>query len=695
LLWQKLIDKLIRPKIASPGAWNISTYQSGRPYYPDVSYKALLDKYESWVYACAHKNAISCAQIPLRLYVSKPSRRAKALFPTKSLDPETKNYLAATPTAQKYVAQAVDVEEVLEHPFLDLLERVNSFMNQFDLFETTVLHQELTGNAYWYLVTDNSGLPVEIWPLLPHRVRIIPDKQKFIAGYEYALSEAQKHVLEPESVVHFMYINPQNVYYGMGPLQAAVLAADLAHNMNLYETSLFANRAWPDLAMVLPAEYGTPSEEEIRRIQQKWRQGFGGVRKAGKLAILHGGADIKPLSLSPREMAYLQGRKATFTEICGVFGVPPSKIVSEDVNRANAEAGDYAYMKDTIRPRLRKIEQKINEKLLPRYDERLFCLFDNPVPEDKDYRLKEIQTHLKTGFSTINEERRAEGFAAVPWGDVPIMPINMAPVGTPAPEQESRPQTKANLPPLGHPTNFVNQPFVRAVAAHFQAQYAEILRKLNATTFRALKGPADDYVSGWFDMARWREDLAERTESFVRYTLLAGGEKALKQLVTDRPFNALSPAVLHALEHYRTARIAAISEHAPKQVRAAVAAGLAAGEGAAQIRKRIQEIYDDLTSWQAERIARTETIWAWNEGAQQGYIQSGLVEKKQWVSSGDARSCDYCLSMDGRIVGIRDCFFQRGTEHPLGGLKFDYEDIEHPPLHPNCRCTIVAVLEGV
>ncbi|MBU1162784.1 MAG: phage portal protein, partial [Proteobacteria bacterium] len=76
--------------------------------------------------------------------------------------------------------------------------------------------------------------------------------------------------------------------------------------------------------------------------------------------MLHGGAEVKPVSISPREMAYLQGRKATREEVAAIYGVPLSKLTTDDINRANADAGDYSYMKDTILPRLRRIEQKIN-----------------------------------------------------------------------------------------------------------------------------------------------------------------------------------------------------------------------------------------------------------------------------------------------------------------------------------------------
>jgi hypothetical protein len=121
------------------------------------------------------------------------------------------------------------------------------------------------------------------------------------------------------------------------------------------------------------------------------------------------------------------------------------------------------------------------------------------------------------------------------------------------------------------------------------------------------------------------------------------------------------------------------------------------GESVTALRDRVSGIFEDLSAYGAERVARTETIWAWNEGARQGYKQSGIVEKLQWVSSGDQRSCDWCLDMDGRIIGIDSSFFDKGDSYEVNGreLDFTYEKIDHPPIHPQCRCTIVPVLEGV
>lgn len=720
-LFAQLATYIVAKSQAAPGSWNISQFQDKRPYLPSFSHKDLVDRYSGWVYACANKNAINCAQVPLRLYAAKPNTKTKALFPTKTLEHGTVAYLSKSPTVAKYLAKAVEVEEVLDHPFLTLMQQVNGYMNQFDLLELMFLSQELTGNAYWYLFREGEiGLPTEIWPLMAQFIKIVPSKETFIEYYEYMVAGGiEKRRFEPENVVHFKYVSPRDAYYGLGPLQAAVVAADLSKSMNTFEVGLFLNRAQPDVALILPPEAGEPSTDAKKGMYKEWYKRFGGVKKGGGMAILHGGADLKQISLSPKDMAYLKGRKATLNEIAAIFGVPMSKLTTDNVNRSNAEAGDYSYMKDTILPRLRKVEQKLNEQLLPIYDERLFVAFDNPVPEDREYRLKEVELLLKTGYSSINEQRQIDGLEPVEWGNVPLMSMTIAPLGSvalieplPVPPKhiESIVHKALPLPPFEQPTNFVNQSFVRDLQKFYRKQEKEILAAfdrdadelekgaVNSERYH-LKADAGDFTSSWFDAQKWSKELSEVEEPFIRYTMFSGGEKALRKLRDDLTFDPINPKVMNALEKHRFGSITGITDTMAKKIRKSLAEGMAANESKVELRKRIQAIYGDAIKYNAERIARTETIWAWNEGAVQGYIQSGIVTRKKWVSTGDDRTCEFCPEMDGRTISVEGSYFEKGGEGLIGNLggliNFYYEDVEHPPLHVHCRCGVMAVVETI
>ena len=80
----------------------------------------------------------------------------------------------------------------------------------------------------------------------------------------------------------------------------------------------------------------------------------------------------------------------------------------------------------------------------------------------------------------------------------------------------------------------------------------------------------------------------------------------------------------------------------------------------------------------AETIARTETAKADVTGNLEGYAASGVVEGKEWTISQD-EYCDECQGLDGVAVPLDQEFPDDGGWGP--------------PLHPNCRCDVLPVLD--
>lgn len=86
----------------------------------------------------------------------------------------------------------------------------------------------------------------------------------------------------------------------------------------------------------------------------------------------------------------------------------------------------------------------------------------------------------------------------------------------------------------------------------------------------------------------------------------------------------------------------------------------------------------DKVEVDARRIVRTEVVNAYNS-AKLDLIDSLAKEEpgwgKRWDATLDYRTCPFCRSFDGITVGAKENF-------PQG--------VEGPPLHPNCRCAVVA-----
>jgi SPP1 gp7 family putative phage head morphogenesis protein len=157
-----------------------------------------------------------------------------------------------------------------------------------------------------------------------------------------------------------------------------------------------------------------------------------------------------------------------------------------------------------------------------------------------------------------------------------------------------------------------------------------------------------------------------------------GGEDGFFLLGLDRKLDMSNPAVKKFLRQRVYKFSFEITEETNKKLAAALSEGVDAGESIPQLQKRVLSLFDDMSKYRSERIARSEVIRASNFGTNEAYKQSGVVEKKIWLTAFDERTCDECVALDGESVGLDDEFDEN-----------DYEQVKFAPLHPNCRCTII------
>ena len=401
------------PKGAKRGFY-LMPWQYGTEHVRPDDMESQTKAYQSWVYIAAQKNSIAFSSVPLRLYVSKKSSGQKLLVPTKSISTSTAAHLKQRAGLVPWTCKAAEIEEVQEHPFIDLLKRVNDFTNSFQLMFDTALFQDLTGNAYWYVLRDNLGLPVSIWSLPAQYMHIIPSQADFIAGYKWKRGSVEVN-FEPKEIIHFKLPNPNDMYYGMSPLQAAKDAYNIQANMNIYSNAIFSN----DGRLAGAFETDTVlNDSTFTRLKNEVKENFRGAKNVGKIPLLEAGLHYKEYSLAPKELDFLNGRRWTQEEIVNAYGQTLA-LYDKNTTRANSETALYLWMAHTISPRHRMVEQKINEQLLENYDPSLFVAFDECVPENKEFELQERKVNIELGYMTINELREKDGLDPVPWGDEP------------------------------------------------------------------------------------------------------------------------------------------------------------------------------------------------------------------------------------------------------------------------------------
>jgi len=393
-----------RPSALDPTIWGDSVFWGEGVESGKVRTKEdMLREFTSWVYICASLNAESIGAAKLRLYVAKPESGKKIqLFPTRSIDKAQMKWLESNTGLDSYLKKAQEVEEVDEHPFLDLTKTANPFMSGREFRELTSLFLDLTGDAYWYIIRDGLQVPRELWVIPSPYIQPIPGKdlRDFVKGYLYKRGGIEL-TLEIDDVVHLRYPNPKNEYIGFSCVQGVADAVYVNKEMYVFEEALFKNKARVGGVLESTELIGT---EEMKRLKEDWQQKYEGSAKGGKTAVLPPGMKFSKDTMTPQELSFIEGKKITREEIAVAFDIPIGKLVSTDVNRANADSSDYTHAKSGIMPRLRKQEEKLNE-LLSLFDTNIFCAFDDVVPEDREQLLKENTEYVNAGILSRDEVR--------------------------------------------------------------------------------------------------------------------------------------------------------------------------------------------------------------------------------------------------------------------------------------------------
>jgi len=418
--WDRGADQKVKDSYILP-------WEQSRPLSQTANYAAMIGAYKSWVYICANKNATAVANANLKVYVKKKSKDQKTHFTTKAIDRSTLARFQKNPALNRIITKESSIEEVEEHPLYDLFAKVNPFISRFDLWELTTLYLEMTGNAYWYVVRDETfGIPIQLWVMPSQYMQVVVSRDRFISGYVFTRG-VEKIPFEEAEIIHFKYPSLSSIFYGQGCLLAAMDAYDFEQSAKSFETTLMKNQGRPE--GILQTEQGL-TDPEFERLRTQFENKYGQQGRKGKPLLLEKGLKYTPLTMTPKEINFIVGRKLSREEIAAVFGVPISKLTTEKVNLANAFIGEKQYMEDTISPRLKRIEEKINERLMPMYDDDLFVVYDEVVPEDKAFVIKERESNLKTMMTTINQEREKINLDPVKWGDVPMVQPGMAPLGS-------------------------------------------------------------------------------------------------------------------------------------------------------------------------------------------------------------------------------------------------------------------------
>ena len=628
-----------------------------------------------------------------------------------------------------------DEEEVFSHEILDLLDDPNNVITAKQLWNLYYSYLNLTGEAYILkldqngnALEDKSKLPSALFPLPSHLCDFHVGEKSW--DESYVLYNGDRYPIN--AVLRDINPDPENIYNGMSIVRKASLTVDTDIQMKRWNNKLFKNGARPGVVVEVPDQL---KDDAYNRLKQQFDEQYRGVGNAFNRVILEGGAKMSPFMMTTQDLDFLESKRFTRDEILAMFKVSGSNLgITEDVNRANAEAQEYSYAKRCIKPRLEQFVDFMNKRLLrPIYGGEYKLDFEDPIPENTEMRLREAEAGVNK-WLTINEVREMYGREAlqngngdqlyVPISNVPIEDLEYAndTATEPTPTQEPAEPNDTATEQLSHPKAIENRTEIgnAKVKAYTlkAAKYERMIMRASRNMFNKQKQDVKDWLQDnasnlnkafvkrkdWAsDMVDWEEYTNEFTaelEKIFAIIIDEIGTEAFNALV-EGEFNPYTQTIQNFIKTNSLQVAKEINTETEKQIRATLAQGMRENETIQELTARIMHVFGTASTYRAYMIARTESAMAENYSDVVAWEQTGVVESKQWFTAEDEHVCGFCHEMDGVTITLKQSFFNKGDvmmfEDKNGKpheMMLDFRTIGEPPLHPNCRCVLLPILKA-
>ncbi len=291
-----------------------------------------------------------------------------------------------------------DRKQITSHGVLDLLADPNPFMSLNEMHELGQQHSELVGETN-IVVGRAKGVkyPIELWPCMPQRLTPEPDPYAYLKGWIYQGPDGDRVPIELNEILRHRRPNPRDPYRGVSWVQSILTDLDADRFGQEWQRQFYLNSAQPGGIIEMDRRL---DDDEFDEMTLRWREQHQGVNKAHRIAIIENGGKYVSTPLTHADMQFAEMSPVIRDRILVAAGFPKAALgITEDVNRANAEAGEYLFAKWLVKTRLDRWKGMYDMQLLPMFfgveRARGYELdYDDPVPENSATAMVELTTKV-------------------------------------------------------------------------------------------------------------------------------------------------------------------------------------------------------------------------------------------------------------------------------------------------------------
>lgn len=313
--------------------------------------------------------------------------------------------------------------KAIEHPVWWMLnESPYPTLTACSFWEWMLASSLMRGDGIAQILRDRNGNPTGFLPI-PRQCVDIEERDGVLV---YFVSDGvSNYGLFADDVLHFPGFGFDGCHGESVIRYAARQAVGTALAADDYAGEFFQNGAAPSIALSYPQGVA-PTENQQNHLREQFTERYTGTGNRHKPLLLVNGGKVEAISLSAEDAQLLETRKFQVIEIARAFGVPPHMIGETSASTSwgsGIEQMSIGFVRYTLGPHLRRIEQELNRKLWPR-SPKYFVEFnrDGLLAGDSKTESEVIAKSLggpgTQGWRTVNEARRLKNLPPVPGGDV-------------------------------------------------------------------------------------------------------------------------------------------------------------------------------------------------------------------------------------------------------------------------------------
>lgn len=312
-----------------------------------------------------------------------------------------------------------------EHPLDEIIRyQPNKIQTATEFWETLILHAALRGTGYAEIVPGPRGAVDQLVSL--HTDRVQPEwvnDGTRVGFLRFKVTNPHTNVtrtLLQEEVLRIPGLSSDGIT-GLRAVDIAGEAIGIGMAADQYAARVFSNNL--NIGGFLSAQKKM-SPDAQRRLISRIMEHFAGPRNFHRPMILQEGMKFEQASMKADEAQLLEARKWQISEIARFFRIPLHMLgVDDQTNRSTVEEQSINFVKYTIRPWARRIEQAVRRDLViatRNYEAKynLDALERGNLEARRNYWASALgEGGNRPGWMSVNEVRIAEGLNVIdePW----------------------------------------------------------------------------------------------------------------------------------------------------------------------------------------------------------------------------------------------------------------------------------------